>query len=207
MLSCPVGPAELRSLDPWQAEEFAAYVDSARDDLIDWLPWADLVRDVDSARAFLQRYADRTARDEGRIYGLWLDGRLVGGTLFRVFDVDDELCEIGVWLSPEARGQGLVTQAVQAMIDWAVDVRGIHRIEWHCVPENEASRAVATRLGFTREGVLRESFRYRDRVWDTEIWALLAGAHRRPGPLDPDGGTREVRGHAGPVAPGCVSGP
>ena len=65
------------------------------------------------------------------------------------------------------------------MIDWAVDTRGIHRIEWHCVPENTASAAVATRLGFTREGVLRESFRYRNRVWDTEIWALLPSQRAR----------------------------
>ena len=73
-----------------------------------------------------------------------------------------------------ARGNGLVTEAVQAMIDWAMDVRGIHRVEWRCAPENTASSAVARRLGMRREGVLRESFPHRGRAEDVEVWALLA---------------------------------
>ena len=80
----PTSTAELRALEPWQAGVFAGYVEQHRDDLIEFLPWADSIRDEDGARAFLQRYAERQARDEGRIYGLWEHGVLVGGTLFRV---------------------------------------------------------------------------------------------------------------------------
>jgi len=65
------------------------------------------------------------------------------------------------------------------MIDWAVDVRGIHRVEWHCSPDNTASSAVARRVGMRLEGVLQESFRHRGRVEDVEIWALRAS--ERPG--------------------------
>ena len=65
-------------------------------------------------------------------------------------------------------------RAATAMVRWAVDVRGVDRVEWHCVPENTASIAVARRLGFTHEGTLRESFAYRGRRWDVEVWALLA---------------------------------
>ena len=101
--------------------------------------------------------------------------RLVGGTLFRVFSTAASCCEIGVWLSEEARGRGLVTEAVRAMIDWAVDVRGINRVEWRCSPQNTASSAVAKRVGMTLEGVLRESFWHRGRAEDVEVWALLAG--------------------------------
>ena len=79
-----------------------------------------------------------------------------------------------MWLSEEARGRGLVTEAVRAMIDWAMDVRGIHRVEWRCSPENTASSAVAKRLGMRLEGVLRESFPHRGRAEDVEVWALLA---------------------------------
>lgn len=174
MLSTRIGDAELRALEPWQAGEFAAYVEANRAHLKPWLPWATSIVDEDTARAFLQRYADRLAADEGRIYGLWRDGGLVGGTLFRVFDVGQSMCEIGVWLSADAQGQGLVTRAAEAMIAWAVDVRGIQRVEWHCVPENAASIAVARRLGMTREGVLREAFRYAGTAHDVEVWSLLA---------------------------------
>lgn len=174
MLSTPIGDAELRALEPWQAAEFAAFTERHRDHLAPWLPWARSIVDEEGARAFLQRYADRVAADSGRIYALWRDGEMVGGTLYRVFDVPGRTCEIGAWLSPNATGRGLITRAVEAMVAWAVDVRGMHRVEWRCVPENEASRAVARRLGFVHEGTAREAFAHEGRRWDLETWALLA---------------------------------
>ena len=169
------GGAELRALEPWQAEEFAAYVEEQRPHLRPWLPWAVSVCDERSAREFLQRYADRQACDEGRIYAIWDAGRMVGGTLFRVFDAAGGMCEIGVWLSADAVGRGLVTRAARAMVDWAVQERGIRRVEWHCVPENLPSRAVAERLGMTLEGVQRQAFEHDGRLWDVELWALVVG--------------------------------
>jgi ribosomal-protein-serine acetyltransferase len=174
MLSRQIGEAELRTLEPWQAAEFATYTARNRAHLGPWLPWATAIVDEDSARAFLQRYADGTAGDGCRIYALWLDDQMVGGTLFRVFEPDQSLCEIGVWLSPEHQGRGLVTRAVRAMVDWAVHERGIRRIEWHCVPENQPSRKVAERLGFSLDGVLRQSFEYAGTVHDVEVWSVLA---------------------------------
>jgi ribosomal-protein-serine acetyltransferase len=181
MLSLDLGDgAELRPLEPWQAAEFAAYVDAHRGHLRPWLPWAVSITDEESARGFLQRYADRQAADEGRIYGLWEHGRLVGGTLFRVFDVAGSSCEIGVWLAADALGRGLVTRAARAMVAWAVDDRGIRRVEWHCVPENLPSRAVAERLGMQLEGVQRQAFEHDGRLWDVELWALVASSPGQP---------------------------
>jgi RimJ/RimL family protein N-acetyltransferase len=87
LLAYPLGDgAELRALEPWQAAEFAAFVDRARAHLAPWLPWATSITGPGPAHEFLQHYADDQARDGGRIYGIWLGGVLVGGTLFRVFD-------------------------------------------------------------------------------------------------------------------------
>lgn len=164
--------AELRPLEPWQAADFAAYTERHRDHLGPWLPWARSIVDEDTARAFLQRYADSTARDGGRIYAIWQRGELVGGALFRVFDPAASICEVGVWLSADATGQGVVTRAVEAMVAWATEVRGLHRVEWCCVPENEPSRAVARRLGFTHEGTRPQAFEHDGTSWDLEVWAL-----------------------------------
>lgn len=175
MLAHPLGDgAELRPLEPWQAPAFAAYVEAHRAHLAPWLPWGASIGDEAGARAFLQRYADGTAADGRRIYGLHQAGELVGGALFRVFDPVASVAEVGVWLSPAHEGRGLVTRAVTAMIDWAVRDRGIHRIEWHCVPENSRSRAVAVRLGMAHEGTLRQDFVHAGRRWDTEVWSVLA---------------------------------
>jgi ribosomal-protein-serine acetyltransferase len=166
--------AELRALEPWRAGEFQDFIAGYREDLAPWLPWAAALSDVDSTRQWLQRYADEQARDGGRIYGIWQDGVLVGGTLFRVFEPRVGACEIGVWLAPQARGQGLITLAAERMIGWAIGERGMNRVEWRAVPENTRSLAVARRLGMTREGVLREAFPYRGTIHDVEVWAILA---------------------------------
>ena len=174
MLSLDLGRGlTLAPLEPWQAPEFAEFVAAERDHLAPWLPWGSALDDLQQARGFLQRYADGTAVDGRRIYALRVDGRMVGGTLFRIFEPAAGLCEVGVWLAADAQGHGYVTRAVTAMLDWALLDRGLRRAEWHCVPENLASRKVAERLGMTLEGTLRESFEHAGRLWDTEIWALL----------------------------------
>ncbi|WP_432993900.1 GNAT family N-acetyltransferase [Dactylosporangium sp. CA-233914] len=168
------GGAELRPLEPWQAEEFLAHIDRARATVDPWIRWASMSTDLDSARATLQRYADLAARDAGRLFGIWLDGRLVGGTMFVSFDAKAGDCEVGVWLEPDGQGQGLVTRAVRVLIDWALLTRGLHRVEWKCRPDNTASSAVARRLGMRLDGVLRESYPHNGVRHDTEVWSLLA---------------------------------
>lgn len=175
MLSMPLtDDAELRALEPWQASEFAAHVAAARDHLMEWLPWGDGAAEEDGARTLLQRYADRQAAGEGRILGIWVDGKLAGGVLFRVWEQSMGNCELGVWLAPEFVGRGLVTRASTVMIDWAIGARGMHRVEWRCATGNVRSSAVARRLGMTKEGVLRAASPLRGVRHDIEVWSVLA---------------------------------
>ena len=166
--------AELRTLEPWQAEEFLAHIDRARETVDPWIPWASVSTDLPSARATLQRYADKRAADTGGIYGIWLDGVLVGGTMFVAFDAASGNCELGCWLEPAATGRGLVTAAVRRLLDWALVTRGLHRAEWHCRPDNVASANVARRLGMTLDGTMRANYPWKGVRHDSEIWAVLA---------------------------------
>ncbi|WP_018348836.1 GNAT family N-acetyltransferase [Longispora albida] len=166
--------AELRPLEPWQAAEFQEHVRRAVGHFEPWLPWAaPVAADLAEAEAFLRKYATGQAEDIRRIYGIWLGGRLAGGLLFRRFEVAAGVCEIGVWLEPEAGGRGLVTKAARVLIDWALRVRGLSRVEWQTVPGNVASQAVAKRLGMTLDGTLRSAFPYRGTRHDVQVWSLL----------------------------------
>ncbi|MGH3740979.1 MAG: GNAT family N-acetyltransferase, partial [Micromonosporaceae bacterium] len=108
------------------------------------------------------------------IYGAWTDGKLVGGVLFRTMDVQQGTAEAGCWLEPSAIGKGLATRASRVIIDWAVEERGIHRVEWLVSSANQPSIAVARRLGMSRDGVLRESYLRQGERHDIEIWSVLA---------------------------------
>ncbi|MFH8289514.1 GNAT family N-acetyltransferase [Streptomyces sp. NPDC018059] len=175
MFAIPLGDgAELRPLEPWQAEEFLAHMDRGRDFIGRYVGLPDITADLKAARDWLQAYADKAAADTGRLYGIRLDGRLVGGVLFRVFDTASGTCEAGCWLEPAAAGRGLVTRAVRVIVDWAVEVRGMHRVEWLVASENRPSINVAKRLGMSLDGVQRENDPYRGVRQDTEIWSVLA---------------------------------
>ncbi|MFE2727687.1 GNAT family N-acetyltransferase [Kitasatospora sp. NPDC059327] len=175
MLAVPLADhAELRPLEPWQAAEFLANMDRSRAHLKPWISWADRSTDLESARATLQGYADRQAADAARLYGIWLDGTLVGGTMFVTFSTATGIAEIGVWTEPAGEGRGLVAAAVRHLIDYAFTTRGLHRIEWHTSPANIRSRSLAQRLGMRLDGTMRESYLANGVYQDSEIWSLLA---------------------------------
>lgn len=166
--------AELRPLEPWQAEEFAAHLDRAREHIRPWVGPSFVTTDIEGARATLTRYAEGTARDGMRIFGIWDGGVLVGGVMFVEFSAAGGTAELGCWLEPSAEGRGLITAACRILLGWAFRERGIHRVEWHCRADNERSGKVAERLGMTLEGVMRETWRLGDVYYDKQLWALLA---------------------------------
>ncbi|WP_049575739.1 GNAT family N-acetyltransferase [Streptomyces sp. SBT349] len=173
--------AELRPLEPWRAEEFLAHMERGREFIGGHIALPDLVTDLESSRSFLRAYAEKAAADTGRIHGIWTEGGLVGGVLFRTMDVGQGTAEAGCWLEPAAVGRGLVTRAARLIIDWAIEERGIHRVEWRVSAANEPSIAVARRLGMTRDGVLREIYPYRGKRHDMEVWSVLAPEWRAAG--------------------------
>ncbi|MEV4682443.1 GNAT family N-acetyltransferase [Streptomyces kurssanovii] len=190
MFTLPLGDhAELGPLEPWQAPEFLSHIDRARASVDPWIPWATFSTDLDSATASLQRYADRLADDTGRIYGIRLDGTLVGGVMFTRFDSASGVCEVGCWLERAGEGRGLVTRACRVLIDWAFQERGMSRVEWWVASGNSRSIEVARRLGMTRDGVLRQRSSYRGVRYDTEVWSVLA-TERPPAAEVPEAGVR-----------------
>ncbi|MCL7457662.1 GNAT family protein [Micromonospora echinofusca] len=166
--------AELRPLEPWRAGEFLAHLDRARAHIAPWVSPSFVVGDLDSARAVLQSYADRWARDAGGIWGIWRRGELVGGVMFVAFDTASGVCEAGCWLEPAGEGHGLVTRAVGRIVDWAVRERGIHRVEWRTKADNARSIATARRLGMRLDGTLREVYPGPAGRIDIEVWSVLA---------------------------------
>lgn len=97
--------AELRPLEPWQAEEFLTHMDRGREFVGQHIGLPDVVADLDSARAYLTSYAEKAASDTGRLYGIWTGGTLVGGVLFRTFDAANGTAEAAAGWSPPPPGR------------------------------------------------------------------------------------------------------
>jgi ribosomal-protein-alanine N-acetyltransferase len=65
-------------------------------------------------------------------------------------------CSIGYELSPAHVGQGFMTEALRAAIAWGFVHMQLNRVEAQVHPQNAASVALLERLGFVREGLLRQ---------------------------------------------------
>jgi ribosomal-protein-serine acetyltransferase len=165
---------ELRPLEIWHAEQLAAHLDRAREHIRPWVGPSFVTDTVEGAHQTLARYAASAADDGARLYGIWLDGRLVGGVMFVAFSAAAGVCEIGCWLEPAAEGRGLVTAGAGLLVDYALVERGLVRAEWRCRSDNHRSAAVAGRLGMSLEGTLRRAWLNGGVHHDKQIWAVLA---------------------------------
>jgi len=84
---------------------------------------------------------------------------------------------VGFWLGKPHRGQGIMTEALATIIDYAFDPQGydLSRLHWEAVAGNWASAIVARRNGFTYEGMQRQSLVHRESRVDSWQASLLRG--------------------------------
>ncbi|MCZ7414569.1 MULTISPECIES: GNAT family N-acetyltransferase [unclassified Streptomyces] len=95
---------------------------------------------------------------------------------------EDRTAELGYWTAPEQRGQGYTVEAARAVVDWAFTALGAERLEWYAHVGNEASRAVALRVGFVMEGVHRARTVHRGERRDDWSASLLPADWGRTSP-------------------------
>jgi RimJ/RimL family protein N-acetyltransferase len=82
--------------------------------------------------------------------------------------------EIGFALARAHWGAGLANEALGRLLDFAFDELALHRIEADVDPRNARSIAALERLGFRREGHLRERWHVGDEICDGLFYGLLA---------------------------------
>lgn len=99
---------------------------------------------------------------------------LIGGvTLFSINRAQGR-ADIGYVLGSTHWGNGYAREAVALVLDYAFDTLGLRRVEADIDPRNASSCKLAERLGFVREGLLRERWEVAGEVCDTAMYGLLA---------------------------------
>jgi ribosomal-protein-serine acetyltransferase len=159
---------------PDDAREMHALMERHRAALREWLTWIDATKTLAEVRRYAQfaqaQYETHAAFD----YAIRSRGELVGSMGLHGLDWASRSAEIGYWLSPDARGAGIVTRSARGLISYALARLDLHRIEIRCVVENERSRAVPVRLGLELEGILAEAYLLHGRFRDIALYATTA---------------------------------
>ncbi|HET7568360.1 MAG TPA: GNAT family N-acetyltransferase [Gaiellaceae bacterium] len=127
------------------------------------------------ARTWLERYEEGRREGTRECFAVVEDGELLGLTMAPTIDREGRTVELGYAVAPAARGRGVAGEALRRMTEWAFAELGALRIELHISAANEASKRVAARCGYVREGVLRSTYVKPGLRDDTEIWSRLPG--------------------------------
>ena len=141
--------------------------------------------DEDAARWWVEFAAGRLAEGTGAHLVVEEGDKVVAAVGLDV-NPADRAGRVGYWVAPEARGRGIATRATRLVCRWALDEEGLDlvRLELDTAASNEASNAVARRLGFTLEGTRRSAMLlsategFPARRVDANDWGLLRGELR-----------------------------
>lgn len=108
------------------------------------------------------------------------DDRLAGGiTMAHVRRGIAQSATLGYWVGLPFARQGMMTEAIGAVSEFAFERLKLHRLEAACLPANEPSRRVLLKSGFQQEGYAREYLRIAGTWHDHLLFGLLAEDWRR----------------------------
>ena len=106
------------------------------------------------------------------------NGLLIGNCGVRMDKAHALEADIGYELDPKHWNHGYASEAAHAIVDFGFNHFGVHRVWSWCVADNTSSAHVLEKLGMRLEGRLMEHEYYKNRWWDTLMYAILADEWR-----------------------------
>lgn len=149
--------------------------------------------EIEQARKMIARMCERNANGDALRWGIALkeNDKLIGTGGFNQFvrvGMERVAAEpgsvatrttragIGYDIAQAYWNRGYMTEALRAFVRYGFEQLNVNRIEALVMLENDASARVLEKLGFEREGVLREYGFWKNQFWDLQMFALLKRA-------------------------------
>ncbi|MEN6519948.1 MAG: GNAT family protein [Armatimonadota bacterium] len=165
--------AELRLIEPRNAEELFLLIDRNRERLSLWLLFTDKTTSVDVVRDFARRGLHQFADGEGFYCDIMLNGKLVGGIGIKPVDQWNRSTDLSYWLDKDAEGKGLVTASCRALLDHCFNGMNLNRVTIRVAAGNSRSQAVVHRLNAIYELTQRQSTMPQDKMFDIDVFSIL----------------------------------
>lgn len=163
----------IRHVQETDAKAVFELTDSSRTNLREWLPWVDATKSVRDSLTFIQLALDAYEAKRGLNCGVFYHGQLAGMVSYNTIDWQNRTAHIGYWLGTDFQGYGIMTRAVQGLIDYGFFELDLNRMEIRAAVENEKSRAIPKRIGFTEEGLIRQAEWLYDHFVNHTVYGLL----------------------------------
>jgi [ribosomal protein S5]-alanine N-acetyltransferase len=131
---------------------------------------------LDEAAAFIQRFDDIFEKNEGLPWAISLrdSPALIGCVSIWRYEKQHYRGEVGYLLHPAYQGQGIMSEALAAVIHYGFHTLGLHTLEANTDPGNVASHQLLEKHGFVREGHIRQNYYFDGKFYDTVTFGLIS---------------------------------
>lgn len=132
-------------------------------------------KSIEESQAFIRQLQEWYERHENVEWGITHKGDdlLIGTCGFYAFDKGFHRADIGYELRKVSWRQGIMSEALTAILTFAFTEMGLHRIDAVVYEWNKRSQGILRKLGFAHEGTLRQRFFFQDHFWDELHFGLL----------------------------------
>jgi RimJ/RimL family protein N-acetyltransferase len=122
-----------------------------------WMPWAHTNQTEQDVEANIRdSIAKFITREDLRLHLFdKITGEFIGSSGLHRINWEVPKFEIGYWIDTRHTGRGYITEATEAITEFAFKELKAKRVEIRCDARNVKSRAIPEKLGFTLEGILK----------------------------------------------------
>ncbi|WP_238590932.1 GNAT family N-acetyltransferase [Paenibacillus beijingensis] len=132
----------------------------------------ETLENVEQAEAFVEFFSTIYKEKRGMRWGIERKGTL-GIIGFNAWSPKHKRAEIGYEIHPEQWRKGYTSEAVLKVLQYGFDELGLTRIGAVVFIDNEASNNLLTKVGFQKEGVLRDYMYQNGKAHDTYVYSIL----------------------------------
>ncbi len=139
-----------------------------------WLPWVDSITSPFHFHIIIPQWLKQFQDHNGFQLGIHYHHKLVGMIGLHSIDWYNRQTSIGYFLAQDYEGKGIMTRSVSALLHYIFNYLHLHRVEIRCGTNNKKSCKIPERLGFQKEGVVRDGEFLYDHYHNLIIYSILS---------------------------------
>ncbi|MBY6051696.1 GNAT family N-acetyltransferase [Cytobacillus firmus] len=135
----------------------------------------ETLEDIKQAETFVDFFARSYTEKRGIRWGIEIKGTqgIIGTIGFNAWSPKHKRAEIGYEIHPEHWRKGFTSEALSKVLQYGFDELGLTRLGAVVFIDNEASNNLLTKVGFQKEGILRDYMYQNGKAHDTYVYSIL----------------------------------
>ncbi len=151
----------------------------SRNYLREWLIWVDDMQSVEFIENYIKGSKQRNSDGIEFAFVIIENQKVVGRMGIYRINTINRIGEIGYWLAENKQGKGIVTKCCKGLINFCFNELHLNRVEIICGTENYKSQVIPERLGFTKEGIIRQGALVHNKFINLCLFSFLKSEHNQ----------------------------